>query len=96
VDFDLAARAGVDEPDAGANRGDLGRDCLLARLARPARSRAAAIESASRPLVNRSEVAARIGHVARRVREELDLTLANVVSTRASAPACSAASNPGA
>ena len=35
-------------------------------------------ETAPRPLVNRSEVAARIGHVARRVREELDLTLANV------------------
>jgi transcriptional regulator with XRE-family HTH domain len=31
-----------------------------------------------RPLVNRSEVSARIGHVARRIREELDLTLANV------------------
>lgn len=35
-------------------------------------------EFAPRPLVNRSEVAARIGHVARRIREELDLTLANV------------------
>jgi len=35
-------------------------------------------EVASRPLVNRSGVAARIGHVARRIREELDLTLANV------------------
>ena len=38
----------------------------------------AAPEFESRPLVNRSEVAARIGHVARRIREELDLTLANV------------------
>jgi len=50
---------------------------MASRARTPARSRAA-IESASRPLVNRSEVAARIGHVARRVREELDLTLANV------------------
>lgn len=31
-----------------------------------------------RPLVGRSEVAARIGRAARRIREELDLTLANV------------------
>ena len=34
--------------------------------------------SDERPLVKRSELSARIGHVARRIREELDLTLANV------------------
>jgi transcriptional regulator with XRE-family HTH domain len=51
---------------------------LTSRSRSKSPAKSAAAEFPPRPLVNRSEVAARIGHVARRIREELDLTLANV------------------
>jgi DNA-binding XRE family transcriptional regulator len=51
---------------------------LASRARPPAPRNKANAEFVERPLVKRSAVAARIGHVARRIREELDLTLANV------------------
>ena len=51
---------------------------MASRARPPAPRNKANAEFVERPLVKRSAVAARIGHVARRIREELDLTLANV------------------
>jgi len=51
---------------------------VTSRARRPAAKNKPNLAFGERPLVKRSEVSARIGHVARRIREELDLTLANV------------------
>ena len=51
---------------------------MTSRARRPAAKNKPTLAFGERPLVKRSEVSARIGHVARRIREELDLTLANV------------------